>query len=399
MQRGGTALLCRRWFGIVVLVSGILTLVTFASYALQGSGGLSRLLFLIGLGGENNVGAWWSGMLLLLAAVFAFDGYANAGKHQAERHGWLALAGVLLILSFDEVASLHEYLANSGLSYIAPFGAILFALTCFALAQLYRGGAGARTVAMILLGFALFATIPLHEYVQQTREWSNPLTQGVRAALEEGTEILAMLVLVAVLRRNSAALLAGRSSEVLAAAARLRTPTVVAAAVSIPVMVAATFVLPYPGGPADWTAAALYFACALLVARELALGRRPAAQGALAVLLLCYLAASVASNAVALEWDPVIFGTPVSVRGLFVTLLLLAAPAVLRWTGRDASAAGFGAAALAALAASLWPQSQILWCLVPPVVALGIYVVESRAAALGETRLGVTRPVVARPGH
>src|SRR5690554_1622071 len=92
--------LARRWFALLVIVSVALVIVTFMSYAFQGDGPTTRILFLIGLGGENNVGAWWSGMLLLLASVFAFDGFLNGGKPKAERRAWLALAVALFMLSF-----------------------------------------------------------------------------------------------------------------------------------------------------------------------------------------------------------------------------------------------------------------------------------------------------------
>ena len=101
----------------------LLLIVTLFSYALAGSGALSRLLFWLGLGGENNIGAWWSGMLLVLAAFFAFDGFFNPDKPLGERRGWLALGFALLFLSFDEIASLHESLSRVSLGSLAVVGA------------------------------------------------------------------------------------------------------------------------------------------------------------------------------------------------------------------------------------------------------------------------------------
>ena len=75
--------------------------VTFASYAFPHHGSLTRVLFWVGLGGENNLGAWWSGMLLLIGAMHAFDGFGDTDGQPAARRGWLGLSAILLGLSFD----------------------------------------------------------------------------------------------------------------------------------------------------------------------------------------------------------------------------------------------------------------------------------------------------------
>src|SRR5690606_36257694 len=162
-----------------------------------------------------------------------------------------------------------------------------------------------------------------------------------RAALEEGAELAGILLLVAATSRNTRAL--RRSGGTPFELAGRRGPVLGAAAVLAPVLVGATFVLPFPGGPADWLAAAVLFGAALLVARRLMLSPAPApapasawspasspatspatasATAPLWVLFGWYLVASVGSNAVPLDWDPVLLGTRVGVRGLFLALLL-----------------------------------------------------------------------------
>jgi hypothetical protein len=392
-RRDMAARLAGQWLAILIVVSGIFVFVTFISFPLAGQGVSSRLLFWIGLAGENSVGAWWSGMLLLLAAFLAFDGFSNEHKAPLERRGWLALSGVLLILSFDEIGSLHEYLTNKSLAHIGVLALFLIVLNGYALIALYRGGARPRTMVLLLAAFALLGTVPIQEYIQHSREWPDPLLYGVRAAIEEGAEIAALLILVAATRDNAYRLVEQPARAPFTAAASYRRPMLLGAAILLPVLVAATFLLPYPAGPADWLASSLYFACALLVVRQLAERARPVGPRTL-WLLAWFLVASVGSNAVHYTWDPEIFGTPISVRGLFLAFVLLTAVPVMRAAGRRPSPVLFGAA-LVTLVASRWSESQLLWWALPPLIAVWIYAIESKAAAAEQSRLQPQPPGVA----
>jgi hypothetical protein len=365
----------RAWFSILILGSAALIFVTFLAFALDLPEGGSRLLFWLALAGENNVGAWWSGMLLMLASVFALDGFAANRARPTERSGWLALAAVLLVLSFDEIGALHEYLGSRGIRYLALLAVPLFVLTCYAFIQLLRAPVSLRTLVLLMLAFALLGTVPLQEYIQQTREWPNPIVYGLRGALEEGVELAAILLLVAVTSHNTCALIRRPGGEPFELA-RHRPWVLGTAAVLAPVLVAATSVLPYPGGPADWLAAGAYFCCALLVARSM-LGSAVRVTGPVLVLFGWYLVASVGSNAMRLEWDPNVLGVHVSIRGLFVALLLVTAGPVLRRAGRRANPLLFGVAAAVAVAVSSSPQAEILWCGLPVLVALNVYWLES----------------------
>lgn len=367
-----------RWLEAVSWLSGFLLLTTFASYVVVGPGAVLQALYRFNLGGENNVAVWWCGMLLALAAVLAFDGYADEARMPAERRGWLALAGALLLLSFDEVASLHEYLANRGLLYLVPLGAVGLALVGYSLVQLRSAGVRKRSFAMLLAAFGLFALVPLHEIVQHSFEWPNRAVYGLRAVLEEGTELLAMLLLLAVTSDGARARFA-RTGDAFAAV-RLRAYWLVAGVVLVPVLTAATFVLPYPGGPANWLAAVLLLACALNVLRTEGLlrGRRRTPAVWLAAF---YLAASAATNAVPLSWDAVVLGRTVGIRGLALALLLLAAAPLLARCGRPVRPLWLVLAALGAAVGALRPDSQLLWGALPPTAALWLYAIESRVQA------------------
>jgi hypothetical protein len=374
----------RLWFPALVAGSAALLLVTVVSYALIGEP-IAGFLFWIGLGGEQNIGAWWSGMLLVLAAFLTFDGYFDSGRPPGERRGWLALGFALLLLSFDEIASLHEYLTDLGLRYLAVLGVIGLSLASYGMERLLRSGVHKRTLCSLLVAFGLLASVPIHEYLQHRLQWNNELVYGLRAFLEEGTEIVAMLLFVAVGRTNSVSLWRS-SQDFLVTLIRRRQLISLAALLLWPLLVAATFVLSRPGGSTDWLAATLFLACALLVARSGALRSKLEARELL--LILFYVTASAAANAVPFNWDPVVFGTAVSVRGIAFAALMLCATVLLEANGRPvrASRASLIVAAIAASAVA-WPSSQLLWCGLPPMLALLLFGIESKVATRGSAPL------------
>jgi hypothetical protein len=370
-----------RWFFALIAGSAALLLITIASYALADEP-YARLLFWLGLGGEQNIGAWWSGALLVVAAFLVFDGFFDSAKPVAERRGWLALGFALLLLSFDEIASLHEYLSALGFQYLAALGVVGLALASYGMERLYRARVNKRTMFSLVLAFGLLATVPIHEFFQHQLEWNDPLIYGVRAFFEEGTELLAMLIFVSVGRSNAVSLWRS-SQDFVAALVRHRQLVSLTALALWPCLVAASFVMPRQGG-VDWLAVTLFLACAVLAARGAAV--RGELEPRALTLILFYVAASAAANAVSFRWDPVLFGTAVNIRGIVFALLVLNGAMLLKANRRPVSMAraALVAAAIAASAIA-WPSSQLLWCALPPAVALLMYGIESKQAARSKT--------------
>lgn len=76
------------------------------------TGALTRTRVFVNVNGEANLPAWWNGTLLLMVALGALACRSLTQRPAAARRAWLAVAVVALIMSLDEIASLHERLAE-----------------------------------------------------------------------------------------------------------------------------------------------------------------------------------------------------------------------------------------------------------------------------------------------
>jgi hypothetical protein len=160
-----------------------------------------------------------------------------------------------------------------------------------------------------------------------------------------------------------------------------------------PVLTATALALPRPGGPADWLASTIFLGCALLAVRAGVLRGRFDWRSLSVVLF--YVAASAAATAVSFLWHPLVLGARISIRGIALTLLVLSAVAVLKANGRPLRASHVLLAATAIAASSVaWPTSELLWCGLPPILAVWLYAIESKTAA----KIG-TSPVSVDPSE
>jgi hypothetical protein len=368
-----------------------LVAVTPLPYGLGGNGALTLLLYWLGLGGEGNVGAWWSGVLFLLATLFALDRCAETWRPVIERRGWAALTAALALLSFDELAALHEFLSARSQLYLVPLGLFGAGLVAYALLQLQRAKV---PLHQLLLGFTLLATVPLQEFVQFARDWPNTWIYGARAFVEEGTEIVGALLLLAATSGGLLRIRVGR--ETFASLVWLGTPLLWLAVAALPAVAVAVRGFNLPGAP-NWLGTALFLSCAALAVRGAAARSEPRLLWA-AVL---YLFASFGANAVRPDWDPSIFGQNVNLRGIYFGSLLLAAPWVLSpgepWSRRSFWLALAGCTLLGAFVL----PPLVVWSTWPPTLALLCFYIELsvamrlRAAAVQSAPLPTSPPSAA----
>jgi hypothetical protein len=159
---------------------------------------------------ENNLAAWWSGVLLLMLAVHAYDArLASLNSSPHVERAWTILACILLFFSADEVGSIHERLSILGSNVgvgdwglLIPLGAVLGAFLLRALHIFWKaGGEHRRRVWLLILGFGTLGSVAIQEVIEHAVEWGTGPGVWIRAVVEEGTELLGMIILLGVLLR------------------------------------------------------------------------------------------------------------------------------------------------------------------------------------------------------
>ena len=241
---------------------------------------------------ENTFAAWWSGTIFALVAVLAFDGFVKNRRSQPRTaKSYAALSLVLFILSADEVSSLHErantYLQLGTWASLLPFGLVLLALLVYGVAALPKD-----QVWPILLAFVLLGSVVLQEVLEHKidfGEWND-----VRRTIEEGSEVVGALILLALFLHNSQSHSGQRWASVpraLGLTRMLRFPPLVIGLGVAPVVAYLTSELPDQGRghPADWLAAMFFLFAALSSSGGLPgvrRGVRPSGWGMFAICLL-----------------------------------------------------------------------------------------------------------------
>jgi hypothetical protein len=158
---------------------------------------------------ENVAAAWFSGMLLLIGSLQAADGYFRLrSAHFRAALAWWVIAGMLMALSLDEIASLHERIEEWQTGPIRSFVPFLFVLLggcAWSFLQLWLTPSERPKVVGLVVGFGLLVSVGGQEILERITylPW---YIRPFRFALEEGSELLAMLILIKTTMSNSAGL-------------------------------------------------------------------------------------------------------------------------------------------------------------------------------------------------
>jgi hypothetical protein len=177
-----------QWIAAINTLFVILTIVAFHTpISMPGPLRLSPF----NLANEMNLAAWWSSVGFLITGLLAYE--LSCTRRDATRTAWLGLAIIMLGLSLDEIGSIHERVAIGGWSNLAPYAIAGGILLAYVLARLFGQKATRRAAMLITAAFSLFGIVALQEFLEHTLAW--PFwTTGIRAGVEEGTELFAVLL-------------------------------------------------------------------------------------------------------------------------------------------------------------------------------------------------------------
>jgi hypothetical protein len=182
---------------------------------------------------------------------------------------------------------------------LLPFGMILVGAIAYAVLAMWRSIDDKKTVILIAIGFSLFASVAVQEYIERTVDWSanwylSIIHSTVRPLVEEGTELLGMVVLLKVTMNNTQGVFSpGERSDfpVFDAIGRLRWVILVIGMIGAPAIAYFTASLPPErhdnGMPADWPAVALFLLAAISAARPYFAYGRGLEWSGLSLVLLC----------------------------------------------------------------------------------------------------------------
>jgi hypothetical protein len=219
------------------------------------------LLHYFNLAGELNVAAWWSGVSLLLAALLGYERFSQT--RDFTKSAWLVISCILLALSWDEIGSLHERILRISWLDYSPYAIAGVALLVFAFTQLFLKQATQRSALFLLLGFAMFASVAVQEYFEHAIQW--PVwSWGIRAAIEEGSELLGIFCCLSGLIAHQRVTPQGKSlSGLLPNPSGMNLSKVVLICLAIHgvscLWIPHLSDMPNRGNPALWYPAALYF--------------------------------------------------------------------------------------------------------------------------------------------
>ena len=191
---------------------------TFAAHSVRGIP--SPIRWQITLAAENNVAVWLASMLLFGVSLVALicagverqaaaAGSPSGHESASTVFAWTLISAGFLLMSLDEMGSLHERLAdNAVVQFVLPeIGFLEGWVAVFAVPMVLLAGAVLWTawrpfrvvpgvLPLVAIGLLLFLSVPVQEHFEiasgaanrQANAWGRPAWQIV---MEEGTELLA----------------------------------------------------------------------------------------------------------------------------------------------------------------------------------------------------------------
>jgi hypothetical protein len=248
--------------------------------------------------GEMTLAAWWSGSLMLICAVLA---YQISSRDNESRYAWIIIALVFSILSFDEIASIHERARNFtegsvALLIAALIGGFGYIYACWIL---WRDKFNKRGAILLLLGMAVLGLAVPNEYFEHRINWPYYLI-GPRAAFEEGLEVSGVLIcLMGITRYQPITRVKGSLFELTLNPDRLsRWITIVTFGFMIHVIISWIVVgyitIDFRGNPAAWYFMVLFFVLAFIYGGKI-IDERPFLRYQYTFLAIYFMALSVGS--------------------------------------------------------------------------------------------------------
>jgi hypothetical protein len=165
------------------------------------------------LASEMSIAAWWSGICLFIGALLAYESFST--KIDGKRISWLFLSILLFGLSCDEIGSFHERIGTPNFSDLFPYG-ILFAILCtYTLIIFFQRRETRKAAFFLLAGFLLYGSVAIQEVLESSLNWPYWL-KGIRAGVEEGTELFAtLLILIGIVSQRNHQKFIGTFSRVI----------------------------------------------------------------------------------------------------------------------------------------------------------------------------------------
>jgi hypothetical protein len=200
--------LLKLWYWTALIVSVIFVLAIPVSWYFPDF--VPGIVGRMNLGNENNLGAWWSGVLLFMLACHSYDaGAAEYDRAPRIARAWMIIAAILLFLSADEIGSLHErlmifgsFLGVSGWAMLLPLGGIIGVYLLLALYTFWQSDDGSRQYVLpLFVGFGILGSVAIQEFIELAVDWGSGAGVWIRLAVEEGSELLGMIILLRVTLR------------------------------------------------------------------------------------------------------------------------------------------------------------------------------------------------------